>query len=407
VHTDCTDIGTSAFDNPAFLQEVLDSSDPKEGESSPVPVTSLEITSVPSGALVDGSGEQTNFFNVLKVDMGLALEIPITEIEVSRSPDSPNSELSSGRRRAEETSITCDFVITSDNPIVKLENLVSQLADPSSVLMNGEATKNVSPESLSFGFTCAAGMYRTAGMQNCKLCVGGELNTDRTACLPPSTCSGENILNPATDNTTCTNCGMREAPDPSTGECVCASGFYLVTGFGTAAQSAIRCYQAGQAYDKTDLEVDDRCMPCYGMLCIDCTVDGVTGMQPGYSLSETKIELKTDFINIVGGRDVYQCSHSISEGESSCTGNSKEPCHASTTGPLCSLCHDDYSRSGLAGDCTACEESAISTILAGLGVILAYVATLGALYFISGINTNNSKSAVLVVFLKVCITWGP
>jgi hypothetical protein len=285
------------------------------------------------------------------------------------------------------------FTIDVVDRVAAMAELSSQLNHQSSALM-GEAGWGTitSPETLTFTFTCAVGLYRPPGVSDCQVCAGNGV---------PNTGDGSK---------SCTDCGAREAPDPETkAACVCAENYYNSSFGTTRGPSSIKCYSDGQRFVSDDQlpPITDVCMPCNGMACITCSLKGAF-LSPGYSVSKTSLAQNVKLDLVSGQRAVYPCPG----GDTTCQGDLSTPCKRGSTGPLCAICADGsektgktrrFSRNGLVGKCTECSDS-FSAVWMVLGGILAISAAIGALYIVGGMGGSAGKIQILIVFGKIGIT---
>lgn len=182
--------------------------------------------------------------------------------------------------------------------------------------------------------------------------------------------------------------------------CVCDNGFYNTTWSALTnpdSWSVVKCYEPGQRFEAEDfaLKPTDTCMPCEGMNCITCKLEGTT-MQPGFSLSTTKMDQGVDFGTISGQRPIFPCP-----GKDTCLGTlppfaaGEGTCKKGSAGPLCSICQDGWSHPGLQGECAECSDT-MSIIWILFGGILAIAGVTGVLYFVSGANTSAGKLTVII-----------
>jgi hypothetical protein len=337
---------------------------------------------VDEAATIPGSQAQTNLFRRLIDDLALALGVAKETITAS------GSSTGSGRRRAQST-VAMDITFTVDvvHRDAAMTKLSSQLNQPDGVLMGGGSGgwgTITSPDTLAFTFSCRVGLYRPLGVSDCQQCAGNSV---------PNTGEGSK---------SCTDCGAREAPDPDTGaRCVCAESYYN-SSFGTSrGPSSIKCYDDGQRFvsgDQLPL-ITDVCMPCNGMACITCAI-GEASLNLGYSISETSLAQQVKLDLVFGQRAVYYCPG----GADTCTGDLTQPCKPESTGPLCAICAEGFSRNGLVGKCTECSDS-LSVVWVVLGGILAISAAVAALYIVGGMGAGNAgKIQIIIVFAKIGIT---
>jgi hypothetical protein len=79
------------------------------------------------------------------------------------------------------------------------------------------------------------------------------------------------------------------------------------------------------------------------------------------------------------------------------------PCGAGSDGPLCSNCAEDWSRSGLQGECSECSDELSMAWIVAAGVISIVLAVL-VLHFVSGFSASNAKMHTIQVLGKIAIT---
>jgi hypothetical protein len=325
--------------------------------------------------------------------MAVALDIDASEIDITFEPPT------GAGRRLQTTPMAFVVSVRSADASATLTELATQLNDPGSALMNSPTAGAIDGTTLSVTFACQAGFHKPNGAADC---------------LP---CSGTSIPNP-TDNTQCIECPYRMSPDPATQKtsCVCAVGFY------DSSHSTIKCYAEGQRFDEALPPAVDACTPCGGMECIECgqlTPSGAlltTTVKAGYGVSTTalgqvsyrryyigiiesshptavntivaypmpptSLECRVselvdsdtcprpttqgvDFMNLAGQRAIFPCPGGT------CTGllTPGEECKtgSGTTGVLCTVCEDGWSRQGLQGtDCEECSGTlSIAFVLLG------------------------------------------
>jgi hypothetical protein len=369
--TQCLDLGQSTVDF-ALVTELL-------GSSNILPKTTL-ILEADTGVLVVGSPEQSALKANLAADMASALRIAMTSIKVTSI-----REAAVGGRRRMQASVAVQFdFIVSDAPVEALTELIAQLSNPSSALRTSSTLASVVPSSIAYSFTCPQGLYRPEGVADCMQCAGNR------------------IPNYEDNLGSCKDCGSREAPDDIDGStCVCAAGYYDST------HSVIKCYEHGAYYmHEDDLAVlnsrdqrssTDVCMPCTGLDCVDCQL-GHTELRAGYSLSGVKIAQGANFDNVHGQRGVFPCP----QGNLTCTGDITSPCRLGAAGPLCSTCDNGFSRPGLQGLCTECDDT-LSVVWIVFAGILVIVVVAFLLFFISTVDTSRVSLSIMV-FGKIAIT---
>jgi hypothetical protein len=295
------------------------------GSSNVQPAASLQLqVGQPWSTL--STRQQNELLTRLTAEMAVALGIDASEIDIAAPVETPTGE----GRRLQTTSLALVVSVRSAEASTVLAELANQLNDPSSALMNSPTAGAIDGTTLSVTFACPVGLHRPYGAPDCL------------------SCSGTSIPNPA-DNTQCLECPARMAPDPATQKtsCVCAAGFY------DSSQSTIKCYEEGQRFDEDLPAVLDACTPCDGNDCIECEL-GSTTVKPGYGVSMTALDQGVEFMALAGQRAVFPCS---GDGNT-CTGllAPGEGCKpgSGTTGVLCTVCADGWSRHGLQG--TACAE---------------------------------------------------
>ena len=334
------------------------------------PQVSLELA-VTRETLSDPVTRQS-FVNNLVAEMALALQVDVSEIVVEGLREG-------GRRRLAEEAVAVafDFTIAPSNALAALAELKQQLADPESALM--QAAPIAPDQTLEVVYVCPVGMTRAAGDSLCQKCPSPQFTPDRQ---------------------TCRECPVGRTPTSVGDACQCASGYYNVTsGFA-------KCYAEGQDFElvpQSEAGTTDDCQTCALMSCITCD-EGKASVAPGYAVLES-VALSADrFDSLPGQRAVFPCPM-----QESCTAASEDgftDCLEGYAGPLCDTCADGWSRPGLAGDCSQCDETA-SMVWLIVGSLIALVSIVGSLFYVSSHKQNANQQAAttrVVTLAKIAIS---
>ena len=110
---------------------------------------------------MQGSLEQEEFIRALIADIALSLGVDPSEISISGLQLARRRRAQAFRRTQSMQDITFEVTIYSSNASTALTSLVTQIADPTSPLMNTATAGNINPEvTPHFAFVCPIGMMR-------------------------------------------------------------------------------------------------------------------------------------------------------------------------------------------------------------------------------------------------------
>jgi hypothetical protein len=437
--------GTGYWEQPSGLPGCsLPPVDEEAGEAAATPQTTLTLTAS-DDVLVEGSPAQEAFMDTLAADLASSLGILVEEVEIVGLRESNANIVDIGRRRVQDAvsvdfgrrrvqdavSVDFDFVITGDGAAEAMTELMDQLADPESPMMNGEATGQLVPgQTPVVSMVCPKGTHRAEGESSCTACNGGyEPNDAQDGCLKCVESRGGNgysglefysagdlcqlcgpgkvpkqdefgnkvdcvtcddgLFAPAGSDR-CNPCPLRQQPNTEKSACVCAPGTY------NATMGQIMCFEGTSNYEADlfrypnyDYPTHDGCVPC-DETCMDCAT-GVPLMLPGFAMGEDMAQPGLALSEQKGHRPVFACPLQ----NVSCAGSAnKRPgvdgdwqCRTGSSGPLCQNCDDGYARKGLNAPCFLCKDApgatgfgfsfailAIVLIVVGFMVLLRYVA---------------------------------
>ena len=216
----------------------------------------------------------------------------------------------------------------------------------------------------------------------CEYCPAGQGATDdQTGCQAcgPNEASTHGICQPCSETQIAKDGGQRceECPAAQTahaheagGErvCVCKDGSY------NASRAVITCYASGESFDKEPrAAVTEQCLSCAGMDCVRC-VGGEAQLLPGYSVSQTAKGgarvANWSLASFEDRVDIFECALAAGcAGQDNVTGLAA--CSPGYTGALCSVCANDFVKTG--GSCMDCTGTETSG-----GTIVALVLTVGS-----------------------------
>jgi len=281
-----------------------------------------------------------------------------------------------------------------------MTDLYTQLADPNSAIMNGNATGQLEQNQIPIVvMLCPEGTHRAEGSSVCEACHGGyEPNTEQNKCVkcvesrggngfsgleyysagnecklcPPGSVPQNDEFGNKVDCVTCADgmysaggadrcdpCPVRQQPNTDKSACICAPDMY------NATMGRILCFAETGSYDEEDFPFPDKnaattdgCLPCDDN-CLGCA-SGVPLMLPGYAMSVTKSESGVALSDQWGHRAVFRCPLK----NTSCVGSEGKrenganwQCSKGYGGPLCQECEDGFARKGLQGECFNCDDT--------------------------------------------------
>jgi hypothetical protein len=321
----------------------------------------------------------------LVVDLATALGVKPEELDVA--------SIQAGRRRLQGQQARISLVVKAADTSSVVRELTKQLSDPTSAIR----TKTPLDPSVKpvFEFLCPVGTMRPLGAKQaqCEYCKDGAV-PDRD-----------------TSFHSCRDCLPGRAPDPTTkATCVCDESHY------NASNGAVKCFDHMKRWSSEDASIQAArqhplfpCLPCDEVRvnatssCIKCGLSSdrksfIVEAVAGFAVSQTTADLKLPLGSLPRDRSLFQCPM-----QETCTGDPLNPCAEGYGGPLCSACADGWSRNGLHGPCTSCDESMhVAWLIIGTVLVVALVT--GLLYHVANFDGNKAgKVAVITTLVKIAI----
>ena len=222
-------------------------------------------------------------------------------------------------------------------------------------------------------------------------------------------CADGSVPDPETGYHSCRDCLPGRAPDPATkASCVCDGSHY------NASRGALDCYDHMRRWPATRSAALSAhpmfpCLPCSEVKvnatssCIQCGLaeDGkafVTTAVPGFAVSQTNAKRGAPIGDIPGDRALFACTM-----HETCTGNPQNPCADGYQGPLCSVCAEGWSRAGLHGPCSSCDETMHAAWMV-FGTLFAIGTVTGVLYHVASWNGHKQgKVATINTLVKILV----
>jgi hypothetical protein len=308
--------------------------------SSVQPKSSLVING-PAAALVLGSDAQVAFLSAVQADIAAALEVDHRSEIVLDNVGGVRRLL---RRRVQEGTVELQFDILFDSydaPDLVVA-MMSQLTDPDSPLMTGEATSQLLADQVpGIVFVCPVGKIRAEGELSCRKCTS------------PTVADADGV--------SCNDCPKNQGPTERGDECTCLNGYYDTTG------GAFTCL-AG-AYAPTDMPEDGIvCQSCAELsICVSECRTGEVSLRLGW----TKMVYQGGESAILKCKTAMSCT-GLEDQAASANSTGGGACNAGYGGAVCGVCAADYKQNS-DDSCTSCGESSWGLLIALGAVTIAVV----------------------------------
>jgi hypothetical protein len=324
-------------------------------DSNVVPKTTLHMQSDNVDVVLSPGPEQDALVQNLIKDLAESLGIDPSLIEISGLRAAERSG-DSGRRRSQTTGhLAFDVVISGAAAADSVEQLVEQIADPASALMQSPTAGNIDATvAPAFAFQCPVGMRRSFDEPQCSKCEDNKITTDSESCE---------------------NCPANQIPNDIGDGCLCKDGYY------DASAGLLACYGVvGEDFDELDLASQDtaglpgsKCRNCDGT-CFNCFQGSVT-LNAGVALSEASKALSASTGTLSAPAAAFKCPMDGCLG--SANSSQLSTCDAGYMGPLCAVCSDSYIRSSVS--CDACSDTTGKSVaVAAVCILVGFVASIGS-----------------------------
>eukprot|EP01045_Picozoa_sp_COSAG04_P031576 COSAG04_NODE_5892_length_1463_cov_1.315249_1_plen_120_part_10 len=119
----------------------------------------------------------------------------------------------------------------------------------------------------------------------------------------------------------CKRCPTEQVADPTRTKCTCPRDNYNTSAYGGNAIQCVGDYHMGGL---TAIAVGDKCVPCAGLPCVDCS---------------DEVKLSAGWSHGAGSSKwfVFRCPE-----ERACPNSESQRCLAGHKGYLCNVCEDDF-----------------------------------------------------------------
>lgn len=331
-------------------------------------------------AILGDAAAEDAYMQLLIQDISVSLGLDASYVKISGLRQAGGAQVAG--RRAQETAnqVAFDVEIAGDvDAGASFTELQQQLENPSSTLRRSSTAGSIDPTSGQFSFSCPIGLYRPVGAAEC------------------GNCDEKSIPDSANDFKTCRECLPGQSPDTSHSRCVCADGYYNTS----AGRNLIKCYTEGEPFSVLSSPDPADCHPCANTGCTDNAIvcsSGIVTLRKGFALSQTGLAQGLLLNEMVGQRNIYECSI-----EDSCLGDDPQtPCGVGYAGPLCDYCADGYSRPGFNGVCVECSDG-LSTVWVVFAGLMGVAAVTVGLYVVSSVDAEPSKMTTVVTLGKIAV----